>query len=360
MGTRGALVPSALGNSTVLVVAVCYGILLHIARLGGILGILLYVLVTLSLWRYGYAVLRELATGRRNLVPPGMESMNPFGEMAVIFHCLLFFSLTILLVTTPFLPEGGLGVALRWLFLAGLAAVFPASAAIMGMTSNVAAAMSPASLLEVVRTLGRDYARLVVVAAAVVIASVWISEWLGTFWVLGLLAEGVAAWGFLALFVLTGAALREHRDDFDLVESLDDLDVREQRAREAEWQKTLDRAYASVRSGLPAQAYRTIKELLDSERDSLEIYQWTFNGMLAWDETRHAAQLGERFVARLWEEGRRVDAIELAQRCRALSRSFVLPAERAGELVAYARSIGRHRIADELAEWAASAGEKTT
>jgi hypothetical protein len=151
------------------------------------------------------------------------------------------------------------------------------------------------------------------------------------------------------LFLATGAALRARRAEFDLVEALDDTEQREERRRHADWQKTLDRAYASVRSDLPAQAYRTIKELVTSEGDSLEIYQWAFNGMLACDDPKHAAMFGERFAARLWEAGRKVDALELAERCRKLSPSFVPPAAFVAELSAYARSIGRHRVADDLA-----------
>jgi hypothetical protein len=103
-----------------------------------------------------------------------------------------------------------------------------------------------------------------------------------------------------------------------------------------------------VRSGLAKQGYRTIKELIAAEGESLDVYQWTFNGMLAWDEQEHAALLGERFARRLWEEGRKVDAIELAQRCRRLSPKFAPPAAFVAELAEYARSIGRHRLADEL------------
>ncbi len=106
---------------------------------------------------------------------------------------------------------------------------------------------------------------------------------------------------------------------------------------------------------MPAQAYRTVKELIASEGDSLEVYQWTFNGMLAWDEPKHAALLGERFAARLWQAGRKVDALELAERCRKLSPSFAPPAVFTAELAAYARSIGRHRSADELEALAESA-----
>jgi hypothetical protein len=76
--------------------------------------------------------------------------------------------------------------------------------------------------------------------------------------------------------------------------------------------------------------------------------------MLAWDEPKHAAMLGERFAKRLWDEGRKHDALELAQRCRKLSPSFVPPAAFTAELAAYARELGRHRLADDLAELAAA------
>jgi hypothetical protein len=158
----------------------------------------------------------------------------------------------------------------------------------------------------------------------------------------------MGVWTVLALFLATGATLRAHRDDFALVEALDDADVRDTRRKHADWQKTLDIAYASARSGLAAQAYRTIKELIAAEGDSLEIYQWTFNGMLAWDDQGHAALLGERFAWRLWEAGRKIEAIELAQHCRKLSPKFSPPAAFRAELAEYARSLGRHRLADEL------------
>lgn len=334
---------NALANPTVIVVALVYSVLLRIASGVGLFGILLMVLVTLSLWRFGYSVLRSVAAGWNHFPPPGIETMNPFGEFAVIFHSLFFSSLLFLLATTPFVDDW-----LRWPLLIAVLAVFPASAAVMAMTRNLGAALSPMSIGTVVRELGPDYLKLLGISVALA-ALMALSGWLAQVsWVLGVLGDGLAVWTVLALFLATGAALRAHRADFDLIEGVDDADERNERERRGGWQKTLDRAYASVRSGLPAQAYRTIKELLASEGDNLEVYQWTFNGMLEWDDPTHAALLGERFAAKLWDAGRKVDALELVQRCRKLSPSFAIPAERAAELAGYARSIGRHRLADDL------------
>jgi hypothetical protein len=337
---------SALANPTVIVTAIVYGFLLKLAMAAGLAGLLLRLLVTLSLFRYGYAVLRHVANGWNQFPPPDIESTNPFGQFTVVMHSVLFGTLLYLLASTPFIDG-----AVRWPLLAVVAGVFPASAAIMAMTRNAGAALSPSGVAGIIGDLGGDYLKLLVVSLLLSGFSALTSTWP---WYLGIFAEMVAVWTTLALFVATGVTLRAHRDELDLMEGLDDAEQRELRERHEQWQTTLDRAYASVRSALPAQAYRTVKELIDSEGDSLEIYQWTFNGMLAWDDPRHAAMLGERFAKRLWDEGRKHDALELAQRCRKLSPSFVPPAPFTAELAAYARELGRHRLADDLSELAAA------
>jgi hypothetical protein len=335
---------SALANSTVIVTAVVYGFLLLLASGAGWAGLLLRIMVLLSLFRYAYAVLRHVASGWLKFPPPEIESMNPFGGgFTVILHSLLFVLALFFLGTTPFIEGPS-----RWIPLFIVLVTLPASAAIMAMTRNAAAALNPAALVGFVRDLGADYAKLLAVSALLGALLVVTTTVAAQRWYLGLFGEVMAVWTVLALFVATGATLRAHRDDFALVEALDDHDVRETRRKHADWQKTLDIAYTSVRSGLAAQAYRTIKELIAAEGDSLEIYQWTFNGMLAWDDQGHAALLGERFARRLWEAGRKVEAIELAQHCRKLSPKFAPPAAFRAELAEYARSLGRHRLADEL------------
>jgi hypothetical protein len=337
---------STLANPTVIMTAIVYGFLLKLAMAAGLAGLLLRLLVTLSLFRYGYTVLRHVANGWNNFPPPDIESTNPIGQFTVVMHAVLFGTLLYMLATTPFIDG-----PLRWGLLIAVSVVFPASAAIMAMTRNAGAALNPSEIARLIGDLGGDYVKLLVVS---LLLSGFTALTSGMPWYLGIFAEMISVWTSLALFLATGATLRAHRHELDLMEGVDDAEQRELQDRQAQWQKILDRAYASVRSGLPAQAYRTVKELIESEGDSLEIHQWTFNGMLAWDDPRHAAMLGERFARRLWEEGRKHDALELAQRCRKLSPSFVPPAAFVSELAAYARELGRHRLADDLAELAAA------
>ncbi len=105
-------------------------------------------------------------------------------------------------------------------------------------------------------------------------------------------------------------------------------DVDEIRAQHADedrkrhWHSAVDRAYASIRSGFVDQGYATLKQLIASERDSLEIYQWVFNRMLDWQEQKFALDLARRFVVRLVEEKREPAALDLIQQCRRLSPAF--------------------------------------
>jgi len=144
------------------------------------------------------------------------------------------------------------------------------------------------------------------------------------------------------------AAIYAQRADFDLPGDLDVREDRDRQDRERVWKQALDRAYASIRSGFTDKGYSTVRELIAAERDSLEIYQWVFNRMLEWREQQHALELGRPFVVRLVQEKREQTALALIDQCRRLSPKFTIPPE-AAALSAYARAIGRPRLADELA-----------
>jgi len=338
-----------LGNSTLLVVAATYGVLLQIAAQAGILGFLLGYMVSLSLCRYGYAVLHDVARGRRVLPTPGLETMNPWTELSLALHFTLFALLAYLCATTPLLGDGLLAAAVHYLGLGVVLGVYPASAAVLGITRSVTAALNPMSFGAVIGVMKERYALLLGMCALLAIG-VGLAETLVA--TMGFLAPVlgmiVSTWAYLALFALIGAAIYAQRADFDLPGDLDVREDRDRQDRERVWKQALDRAYASIRSGFTDKGYSTVRELIAAERDSLEIYQWVFNRMLEWREQQHALELGRPFVVRLVQEKREQTALALIDQCRRLSPKFTIPPE-AAALSAYARAIGRPRLADELA-----------
>jgi len=355
-------------NSTLLLTAVVYGFVLWIAshaiwvRLGpGWIGLgpgfLIGFMITLSLFRFSYHVLREVALGRKNITPPDLESTNPVGETSLALHAALYTLLPIMFLLMPQIIYGPSGESIRALGLVVVVGTFPASVAVMAMTHNSSAALNPVSIGSVIKVLRVDYLLLLGWCGAVGVLAALASLLFGGG--IGIIDDIIATWGFLALFALVGSAIRAHRADFDY------HDVEEIRAQHAEddrrraWHSAVDRAYASIRSGFVDQGYNTLKQMIAAEGDSLEVYHWVFNRMLDWQEQKFALDLARRFVVRLVEEKRESAALDLIQQCRRLSPTFEIAPEIAAKLGAYARSIGRPKLAEELAAAAASSAVAT-
>jgi hypothetical protein len=344
--------PKPILNATLLITAVVYGFVLWIAIKAGFLGFTIGWMITLSLFRFSYHVLREVALGRKNITPPDLESTNPFTESTLVLHATLYSLLPVMFWLMPRIIDGPTGEYLRVLGLVLVLGTFPASVAVMAMTRNSAAALSPVAIGSVIKALRGDYLILLGWCAAVVIVANLASRLIGGG--SGIVDEIIGVWGFLALFALVGSAIRAHRADFDY------SDVDEIRAQHAEddrvrvWRADVDRAYASIRSGFVDQGYTTLKQLITREHESLEVYQWVFNRMLDWQEQKFALDLARRFVVRLVEEKREPAALDLIQQCRRLSPTFEIPRELGEKLSAYARSVGRPKLAEELAAAAAA------
>jgi hypothetical protein len=353
--------PKPIFNATILVTAVVYGFVLWIvtprslAALAGpaLFGLVVFFMLSLSIFRFAYHVLREVALGRKYITPPDLESTNPVGEFSFALHAALYTLSPVMFLLMPrIIGEGPTAEYLRAIGLLVVVGTFPASVAVMAMTRNTAAALSPISIGAVIRVLRGDYLLLLGWCGAVVILAALASALFGGG--SGMVDEIIGVWGFLALFALVGSAIRAHRADFDY------HDVDEIRAQHAEddrrraWHSAVDRAYASIRSGFVDQGYNTLKQMIAAEGDSLEVYQWVFNRMLDWQEQKFALDLARRFVVRLIEEKREPAALDLIQQCRRLSPTFAVPPEIAAKLSAYARAVGRPKLAEDLAAAAAS------
>jgi hypothetical protein len=355
--------PKPIFNSTLLITSVVYGVLrwigwpgglMGVMRAEGMFGILIGFMITLSMFRFAYHVLREVALGRKYITPPDLESTNPVGESSFALHAALYTLAPMMFLLMPRII--GPGPAAEWIRALGLLVVigtFPASIAVMAMTRNPGAALSPVSIGAVIRVMRVDYLLLLGWCAAIIGISAVASALFGGG--IGIIDNIIDVWGFLALFALVGSAIRAHRAAFDYA------DVDEIRAQHAEddrrraWHSAVDRAYVSIRSGFVDQGYTTIKQLIAAEHDSLEVYQWVFNRMLDWQERKFALDLARRFLTRLVEEKRDSAALDLIQQCRRLSPTFEVPLEIAAKLSGYARTVGRPKLAEELAAAAAAA-----
>jgi hypothetical protein len=339
-----------LRNTTLLVVAGVYGLLLAMAEFAGLLGIPLLFMICLSIWRYGYEVLRRFAQGRFDDVPaPSLETMSPFGT-GLMLHFVFFAVMAVFLFTTPLWADSIGFQLLRWSLLAALIGVFPASAALMSMGKDVGAALSPGNIASCIRTLGDRYPNLLAVCTALIAISLLVQQVvlpvLG--WLAYVLSAMVVVWTDLALFALIGAAVHARREDFAIPGEYEPEEEIETQRLHKEWQQQMDLAYASFRSNLAVEGHATIKKLLDAQGRSLEIYQWVFSELWGWQDKSTALLFADGYIERLLGAGLQHEALDLFASCRRKSAQFAIAEQSSRQLASYARSIGRHGIADEL------------
>ncbi|HEU4617033.1 MAG TPA: hypothetical protein VFV10_03290 [Gammaproteobacteria bacterium] len=345
-----------LADPTLVVVAVVYGLLWLMARFAGFFGLHLALLLFFSCTRYGYVVLRALAQGKPTAAPD-IESMNPVEDYRAVLHSTFFGgAIFVLGAGSSVFPTGLATEAARLVGGLALVVAFPGSAALLALNGDLGMAMNPRLIVSIARTLGRRYAWLLAIWALLALAVLLVMA-LPWPWPLGAPLDAILiVWAGLAVYASIGLVLRAHRHLLDIPGER--VPVAEIRAKDErrEWQSFLDRAYASIRGGLPAQGYKTINDLVESERGSAVVQQWIFERMLSWEDKSHAVAFARRLVAALLESGQDYEALEVVTRCRRVSASLALDPTAAARIAEFARSIGRHGVADELAETARGAG----
>jgi hypothetical protein len=169
------------------------------------------------------------------------------------------------------------------------------------------------------------------------------------------LSFAVELWYVLEIYALIGSSLDEHRQEFEIPgEKLTQEDY-DAGLKLRQWRVTLDRAYASIRSGLVDSGYKTLKELIAANGASTEIQFWMVENMLDWEEKHHALAVARLLIAQLVETDDDASALDLYKRCSWHDAKFSLPAPIAERLGAYAEAIGRQGLASQLAAAAATA-----
>ena len=332
---------SVVKNPTIVVSAAAYGLLAYTVTRAGLFGIWLGILLLISLGRYCYAVLRATAQGRENLPAVSIESFNPIGDIMVLWHIVLFPGL--ILATAPYQPAGVIIAVL-------VACVFPASAALMGLTWNLPHSLRPSALLGVARTIGSDYWLLVIAYVGIFVGVSVLLTWVvpQLMIVTAVFAFMLEIWALLAAFALIGSVIRAHRHDFEIPGEIVPREEELLELRHKEWRKDLDRAYGSIRGGLVASGYDTLHKLVAENQDSLEINHWLVENLLDWEEKKYALEVAAKLIPRLEATGNVNGALELFRRCRYYDSKFSVPRGTVEALAAHAEDIGQQGLADEL------------
>src|SRR5690606_38315771 len=141
--------------------------------------------------------------------PPSAEVLNPFGNYRLVLHLAFLGGLVVLLSDARIWGEGAAATLFRFGGLALIFIAFPASAALMALTGDIAAAMHPRNLTSLMRILGRGYALILAFAAGLLLLSAGLQSISPARSVATLLSACMEAWGLMAVFCLIGSVVHE-------------------------------------------------------------------------------------------------------------------------------------------------------
>lgn len=304
-----------LTNTAVLFSWLALFLVIEFAVNGRVLGLLLLLLVLPSFFRYLMRILDARARGK-DPGPLNVDDLLWFGDawsLFVIVHVALIVYANYYLGAT-FGLAGTVPANLL------LAAVIPASLAVLAVTRNPVECLIPRSVAGVIRRCGSGYWLLPTYLLLVGVLIGWLSTTRTPSFVLELLA----AFLIFAFFALLGAVVKpcQLHDEVTIHKPVEPDQEMLAAKLSKERTEVLNHAYGFISRGNRDGGFRHIRAWLESDPDPDAAWQWFFEQMLRWEIKEPALVYAQTYLGRLLHCGDDVAAVKLMLRCRLINEAF--------------------------------------
>jgi hypothetical protein len=202
-----------------------------------------------------------------------------------------------------------------------LAAVIPASLAVLAITRSPLQSLNPKAIGGLIGRTGSDYWIL----PTYVLLAGFVMQWIGSLSWPDLLVDLIGFYLTLVFFSLTGTVVAPH--DFhaevgiyDPVEA-DKADVDASLLKERT--AVLNHAYGFVSRDNRAGGFKHIESWLQRDPDPESAWAWFFDQMLRWEIKHPALLFGQSYLNVLLNDGDDVTAVKVMMRCRHENDAFV-------------------------------------
>lgn len=332
-------------SSTPLLLVASFTPGLMLSARAGLMGLALGVILISWFCKYCFVVLDAAAAGDESLPVLSIEMVNPVSEQRPLALALM--------ITCEALLVGALrrhgGAAAGLLGTVILVLSLPASVAVLGITGNPLRAISPLSLIEVIRGLRQDYLLLNVLWLA---AAALIYAMLAFGWPLWSLVAG-AQLLLLAMFSVLGGVLFEHRLELgiDTRTRTERLSERAAREHAEERQQMLDRAYAQYELGRPEAGWSELQGWISRTHAAdpalIEIHA-LLDATTLWSDTRAADRLANTLIGLLLGRGANGEALTVLEQRLSAHPQFTVDPERSARLAELAGLAGKRALRRRL------------
>jgi hypothetical protein len=305
-----------LSHGSVLLTFALLFLLLEFAIHGGVLGLIVALMVLPAFFRYLMVILESRARGD-DPGPLEIDHVLWFGNVWSLF---LIVHVAVVIYATYFL--GRLyGVAAVLAANALLAAVIPASLAVLVITRSPLECMRPKSVSGVIHRCGAGYW----VLPSYYLAAACLCWFLSTRSLPDFFVELIALYLTFALFALVGGVVRPHQfykevGIYDSVEpDQETVDEQLQKERTA----VLDHAYGFISRDNRAGGFKHIHDWLQRDPAPKYAWQWFFNQMMRWEIKGPALLFAQTYLSRLLQDDDYEAAVKVIVRCRFVTDAFL-------------------------------------
>lgn len=286
-------------------VVIVFALLFHIAAKAGFIGIPLAFLLFSWFFKYAYILFDHTVRGFDEPPTLAIEMVNPVSEQRPLAQLLILLLCVLAVIFSQRSAGTPAAVALAIIFLFFL----PASAAVLGLESNILKAAYPVAWFHLVRGLGLLYGAVLLVIFAYGAALSVLGE-------VGLwppLEYALVMFATLSVFSFLGGVVYERRHELGL-----EIWVSPERTQARADKEELRRhdamvhdAYGLMRADSHLKCWQTLTDWLKARGSSPEDYRFLCERTASWDDGRYVTRLTEEFVERLLILKRTGEALEV-------------------------------------------------
>ena len=328
-------------NVTVLLSAMFIFLMLEFAAFGSLVGLFLAFLILPSLFHYLMRILDARAKGK----DPGPLDVD---DLYWFQGAWSLFMLVHVAVTIYTIYIFGSLYKVAGLFVASalLAAVVPASLAVLAITRSPLQSLNPKAIGGLIGRTGSDYW---ILPTYFLLAGI-VMQWIGSLSWPDFLVELIGFYLILVFFSLTGTVVAPH--DFHAEVGIYDPVEPDQADVDAnlleERTSVLNHAYGFVSRDNRAGGFKHIESWLQRDPDPESAWAWFFDQMLRWEIKYPALVFGQSYLNVLLNDGDDVTAVKVMMRCRHENDAFVPLADDIGLALKAAEHCQNQELIDFL------------
>ncbi len=334
---RAALLPVT--NIGVMFALLMFWLLVSLAAAAGMLGIWLGIVIVPALFRYQIKLVETVGRGLK-LEPLDTEFFRWISDWWSLFPAIV----VIAIAWASYEIHSSAGDTAMTVFIVVMGSLYPAMVAVLSVTHSPLQAVSPVTLVNMLRSIGPAYGIAPVYLALIVFLSTLMPP---LPFMVELLLELLLV---CSLHTVIGCLIKPHAifDDISIPDPVERTDTQVSSDIEKARANVLTYAYGLINRGNRDGGFRHLFDCIDTDPEIAAAWAWYFGRMLEWENQQPALFFAQHYIHDMLKYGENIPALKLVMRCRLIDNTFKPLTEDLPAVIRLAETHGNNELATVL------------